>query len=310
MRTPDITELRCFEAALRTGSISAAGRELGVTQQAVSARLRGLERLIGVPLLERSPAGVSPTPGGDAVLAWAREVLAAAARLDEGISSLAGQPDRALTVGASQTVAAHLLPTWLLELRRAQLAAGSAPSEIALRTGNSTEIVAAVRAGELDLGFIESPAPPHGLGSAQVGRDRMVVAVAPDHEWSGRASVPLADLARVQLVAREVGSGTRAAFEAAVSEALGIEPLAPALTLATEAAVRSAVAQCVAPAVLSELTVRDDAQLGRIVALPIGPEPLERPFTAVWRGSRRDLTGVRRQLVALAGRHRHTEAPG
>ena len=302
MAAPDLTELRCFEAALRTGSISAAGRELGVTQQAVSARLRGLERIVGVPLIERSPAGVTATPAGDAVLAWTREVLTAAARLDEGIASLAGHASRALTVGASQTIAAHLLPGWLLELRSAQLAADRPPTTVALRTANSAEIIAAVRAGELDLGFIETPELPHGLGTALLRQDRMIAAVSPDHPWAGRGQVGLAELAAVPLVTREAGSGTRAAFEAEVRGRLGIPTREPVLALATEAAVRGAVAEGVAPAVLSELSVQDDVRLGRIVALPLGPEPLERPLTAIWRGSRRDLTGARRELVALAAR--------
>ncbi len=299
MRTPDLTDLRCFEAALRTSSISAAGRELGVTQQAISARLRGLERLTGVPLLHRSPAGVTPTPAGDALLSWARDVLAAAARLEEGIAGLAGSAAAAFALGASQTVAAHLLPGWLLELRRSQLAAGLTPSDVALRTGNSAEVIAAVRSGELDLGFIEAPEPPAGLGHTVVGRDHMVLAVAPGHPWATRERVPLTELATTPLVTREPGSGTRAAFEAAVTRA-GRTPVAPTLALATEAAVRSAVAEGVAPAVLSALTVRDDAQLGRIVPVAIGPEPLERPFTAIWRGTMQDLGGARRALVAVA----------
>ncbi|WP_164512764.1 LysR family transcriptional regulator [Leucobacter chromiireducens] len=302
MHSPDLAALRCFEAALRTGSISAAGRELGVTQQAVSARLRGLERLVGVSLVQRSPAGVTATPAGDAVLAWAREVLSAAARLDEGIASLAGGASRTLTVGASQTIAAHLLPTWLIELRGAQLAAGRSATSVALRTANSADTVAAVRTGELDLGFIETPTLPHGLGVAQIGVDRMVLAVSPAHAWAARDGVTLAEIAAIQLVTREAGSGTREAFETAVARQLGGEPLAPVLELGTEAAVRSAVAKGVAPAVLSELSVRDDARLGRIAVVPIDPAPLERPLTAVWRGSRRDLAGARRELVAIAAR--------
>lgn len=302
MASPDLIDIRCFEAALRTGSISAAGRELGVTQQAVSARLRSLERRVGVDLVQRSPAGVTATPAGDAVLAWAREVLTAAARLDEGIASLAGGAARALSVGASQTIAAHLLPAWLIELRGAQLAVGRDATSVALRTANSAEIIAAVRAGELDLGFIETPALPHGLGVAPIGVDRMVLAVCGQHEWATRDSVALAEVAAVPLVTREPGSGTRAAFEAAVSQQLGITAPTPALELATEAAVRSAVAQGVAPAVLSELSVRDDVRLGRIVEVSLDPEPLERPLTAVWRGTRRDLTGPRRELVAIAAR--------
>ena len=301
--TPTLAELRCFEAAIRTRALSAAARELGVSMQAVSARMQGLERQLGLELLVRSPGGVSPTPDGEAVLAWAREVLAAAERLDEGVASLRGDAQRrALRVGASQTVAAHLIPRWLVALRRQQLDAGRTPGEIALRTANSTEIETMLRAGEIDLGFVECPDPPRGLGAARIGTDRMVAAVAPGHPWAELAHVTLAQLAAEHLITREEGSGTRAAFEAAVRDRCGTEPAEPAVSLATEAAVRSVVASGAGAAVLSELAVADDVRLGRLRAIPIGPDPLTRPFTAIWRGSRRDLTGARRELVALAAR--------
>lgn len=300
MPSPTLAELRLLDSAVRLGSFSAAARELGISQQAVSSRIRGLERLAGVELVRRSPAGVVPTADGDAVLAWARDVLAAADRLDEGLAGLRGAPGRTLRVAASQTIAAHLLPGWLVELRNAQSIAGLTPAETALRTANSSDVVALVRGGEVDLGFIESPEAPADLGAVAVGHDRMVAAVAPEHPWAGATAIPLSDLATTALVARESGSGTRAAFEEAVVRALGREPNPPLVTLATEAAVRSAVARGVAPAVLSELTVHDDVRLGRIRAIPIAPGPIRRPFTAIWRGSRRDLSGVRRELVAIA----------
>lgn len=299
MPSPTLVELRFLDSAVRLGSFSAAARELGVTQQAVSSRIRGLERLAGVDLVRRSPGGVTPTADGDAVLAWARDVLTAADRLDEGLAGLRGAPGRTLRVAASQTIAAHLLPGWLVELRNAQGLAGRTPDETALRTANSREVVALVRGAEVDLGFIESPAAPRDLGSVAVRRDRMVVAVAPEHPWADRPAVPLSELAETALVAREAGSGTRAAFEDAVARSRGYAPAPPLVALATEAAVRSAAARGVAPAVLSELTVYDDVRLGRIRAVPIDP-PIERPLTAIWRGSRRDLDGARRELVAIA----------
>ena len=303
MSSPSLSELRVFDCAVRTGSLSAAARELGLSQQAVSARLRGLERLLGLELVRRSPAGVTPTQVGDSVLAWAREVLDAAQRFDTSVAALHGETGAAtLTVAASQTIAAHLLPDWIVELRSARIGADLPPTQTALRTANSAEVIALVRSGEADLGFIEHPDSPPGLGRAVIGQDRMLVAIAPQHPWAQRASIPLAELAATPLVTREEGSGTRAAFEAAVRERLGGEAARPLLSLATEAAVRSAVARGVAPAVLSELTVRDDVRLGRILALPITADPLLRPFAAIWRGGPRDLNGARRDLVEIAAR--------
>ncbi|WP_449281808.1 LysR family transcriptional regulator [Leucobacter sp.] len=302
MPTPSIAELQCLESAVRTGSLSAAARDLGVSQQAVSSRMRGLERTIGVELLHRSFSGIAPTAAGEAVLARAREVLAAIGRLDEAISDLRDASAEAISVGGSQTVASHLLPGWLLGLRRAQLEAGRPATAVHLRTANSDSVIAMVRSGALDLGFIETPEAPRDLGTTVVRRDRMVLAVATDHPWAARAAVRLPEAAEVPLVAREPGSGTRAAFEAAVLAELGREPVAPLVVLATEAAVRSAVIDGVAPAVLSELTVRDDVRLGRLRALDFEPRPVHRPLMAIWRGSQRDLTGAPRELVAIAAR--------
>lgn len=302
--SPSLAELRVLECAVRTGSLSAAARDLGLSQQAVSARLRGLERLIGLELVHRSPAGVAPTPAGDTVLAGAHEVLAAAARLDAAIAELRGGSGApALRVAASQTIAAHLLPDWIVELRGARLSAGLASVQVELRTANSEQVIALVRGGDADLGFIEQPEAPRGLAHAIVRHDRMVVAVAPQHAWAGREMIPVDELARAPLVTREAGSGTRAAFERAVRERLGAEAAPPLMSLATEAAVRSAVARGVAPAVLSELTVLDDARLGRIVAVPIGPAAVRRPLVAIWRGDARDLIGARRHLVEVAAAH-------
>ena len=213
MRTPSIIELRVFEAALRTGSFSAAARELGVTQQAVSSRVRELERLLGFELVQRSPPGVTATESGRTLYELADQMLATSARLDTAISELRHEASkRDLRIGASQTVASHLLPEWLLELRLVRDQASQPLEEVELRTDNSERVIALLRAGKIDLGFIETPEQPRGLGHLTVATDRMIVAVDPKHSWATLASLPLETLATARLVTREVGSGTRESF--------------------------------------------------------------------------------------------------
>ncbi|MBL5973361.1 MAG: LysR family transcriptional regulator [Candidatus Leucobacter sulfamidivorax] len=310
MSSPTFVELQHFEAAVRNGSLSRAAKELGVSQQAVSYRVRSLERMLGLELIQRSPFGVAPTEVGATVLGETQEVLAAVLRLDTTASRLRGDSAApSLSVGASQTIAAHLLPGWIVGLRRRQERAGLVATAVGLRTANSEEIIAMVRAGSIDVGFIEQPEPPRDLGSAVVQRDRMIVAVATDHPWSVRTEIPLVELADLPLVSREPGSGTRAAYEDAVRTALGRAAAQPVVSLATEAAVRSAVALNVAPAVLSELTVRDDVHLDRLRALAITPQEITRPFTAIWRGSKRNLTGVAQALISVASAAHREPAP-
>lgn len=296
-----LIELRVFAAAARHGSFSGAARELGITQQAVSARTTAMERSTGVQLFSRSPQGVTLTEAGTTVLPWALEVLDAANRFRAGLTTLgSGTHALRLTVGASQTIAAHLLPGWLVTLRRQQEAAGASPTSVQLRTGNSADVIGLVRSGTIELGLLETPDVPDDLGHATIGADPLVVAVAPGHPWAARADVPIAEVAASALVMRETGSGTRLAFERAVAGLPGLVSSPAAITLATEAAVRAAAANGIAPAVVSALSVSDDVRLGRTIAIPFAGSAPTRPLTAIWRGGPRDLVGTRRELVAIA----------
>jgi len=297
---PDIEALRLLRAVCELGSISAAARDRGVTQQSASARLRAMERALGLELLLRSPQGVTATPAGEVFVSWADELLHAADRLETGIGQLRGETGRELSVAASQTVASHLLPRWLVALRSAQLAAGRTPTEVRLLTANSADTCARVRGGAASLGFIESPEPLADLSSRVIARDELVVVVATDHPWAVRDAVPLAEIAGTGLVARELGSGTRRSWELVVEERLGHAPAAPAVVLANTAAIRSAVASGLAPAVLSSRVVADDLRLGRLARVAVDTDPITRPITAIWRGAARDLTPVARDLLEAA----------
>ena len=297
---PDIGALRLLATAVREGSISAAAREARVTQQTASARLRGLEQRLGLELLRRSPRGVEPTSAGETVAAWAEEVLAAAERFRTGMETLRGEHRRALTVAASQTVAAHLLPRWLVALRERQVRSGRAPTQVRMLNANSVEVETLVRSGAADLGFIESTSLPEGLATTTIRLDALVVIVAPQHPWATRADVGMDEVADASLVVREEGSGTRRTWEDAVVSRLGRMPAEPVAVLSTSAAVRSAVAEGIGPAVLSGLAVADDVRLGRLVEVPLRGDAVRRPITALWRGAPRDLSTVSRELLEEA----------
>src|SRR5262245_35424854 len=113
--SPRMPELRAFEVLLtiaRTGSLGATGRELGMTQQAVSARLSSLEALTGVQLVRRSTRGSQLTQAGAVVAEWADDLMSVAERVDAGIATLREDRRGKLTVAASLTIAEQLMPRW------------------------------------------------------------------------------------------------------------------------------------------------------------------------------------------------------
>lgn len=297
---PDIGSLELLVAVLRTGSISAAARETGVTQQSASARLRAMERQLGLSLFHRSASGTRATLEGEVVASWADDVLAAVSRFRAATRTLRGESAARLTVAASQTVSARLLPQWLVALRRRQIEDGRTPTTVQLLSGNSTDAAALVREGQADVAFIESSEIPADLGSTTVDQDELVLVVAPEHAWGQHGPVPFADAADEALVAREQGSGTRRAWEDEVRRRLGRDAAEPVAVLPTSAAVRSAVAGGLGAAVLSRREAADDIRLGRLRAVRTSGAPVIRPITALWRGGARDLPAAGRELVEIA----------
>jgi DNA-binding transcriptional LysR family regulator len=330
----DLGALRALREVGRHGSMAAAASVLGVSQQALSARMRTLERATGVTLLARTPSGSHLTEQGRLVVGWAEDVLDAADRLEAGLRSIRSGVSHRLAIAASQTIAEHLVPHWLVELRNVEQtsaaqdsagqgvveqdgvergkagrapepAAGYPPTVVELTVANSTGVLELVRGGKAGLGFIETPHLPSDLVTEHVRDDELLVVTAPGHPWARRRRpLELAEIAATPLVMREAGSGTRDTLTDHL--AARDPPLRPriAMELGTSAAVRSAIAAGVGPGVLSRLAVRDDLVLGRLVAVEGAGPPLTRQLTAVWRADRDPLPpeGQRLLAVATAGR--------
>ena len=297
---PDLAALEMLLAVAHTGSLNAASRELGITQQAVSARVRSAEAQAGVALIARTPRGSTLTPEGMVVAEWAARLLAVAGELDAGLAAFRAGHRARLRVSASLTIAEQLLPGWLVSLQADARHRGQPAPEIVLTAANSETVTRLVRAGQAELGFVEGPASPKGLHSRVIGRDELVVIVRPDHPWA-RRDQPLepGELAAARIVSREEGSGTRDVLTAALSAALGARVTMPvALALSTTAAVRSAVLAGAGPAVLSELTVAEDIGSRRLARVPVAGVNLRRSLRAIWAGGSLPPTGAARDLLA------------
>src|SRR6476620_1163842 len=215
-RMPELSAFEIFVAIARTGSLGAASREFGLTQQAVSARIASMEAQTGVGLVVRTPRGSRLTPAGVVVAEWADRLLGVAQHVDAGLAALQSERRKRIKVVASRTVAEQLMPRWLVSLQAAALRRGATAPDVIMTATNSDHAIAAVRDGDADLGVIETPYAPSGLRSRVVGRDELVVIVPPDHKWGRRArSLSASELSETPLVTREAGSGTRDSLTAA-----------------------------------------------------------------------------------------------
>ncbi len=114
---PSLSHLQAFEAAARTGSVTAAARELNLTQSAVSRQIKALEEQLEVELFFRERQTIRLTPGGEA---YARDIRDALKKISTASLTLRANP-----LGGTLNLA--ILPTfgtrWLAPRLPAFLAA-------------------------------------------------------------------------------------------------------------------------------------------------------------------------------------------
>lgn len=275
MTWPVLLDLELLVRSDHLGSLSAAARELGLSQPEASRRLARLEAQLDVQLLVRSHTGSRLTKPGELVAEWSHQLLDQASQWQAGVAALHARAATHLDIAASQTIAEYLAPHWLAAFRRLH-------DEVSprLEVHNSARVAELVQAGAVQVGLLETPTIPTGLDSIPVGRDRLVVVVAPGHPWGRRRSITLRELAAMPLVVREPGSGTRQTLELALAD---MDCASPVLELPSNAAVLSAAASGAAPAVVSALAARGAIADGRLLRVPLTGRALERELHAVWK---------------------------
>jgi DNA-binding transcriptional LysR family regulator len=304
---PDLIALELLDSIAELGSLGRAAARHGMSQPAVSQRMTQLERTLGIRLLMRSPTGTRLTPAGEQVAVMARRVLGEMRALMAGVTALAAAEGARLRVAASLTVAEYLMPGWLGALH-----AESPDVAFSLAVSNSSHVLAQVRDGSADVGFVEGDQdPPDGLTAVTVRGDRLVVVVPPGHPWARRACpVGGAELAASDLIVREPGSGTREVLDRALGSWGGAHAW---LELGSTATILAAARRGEGPAVLSALAVAEDVAAGRLAMVSTEDVDLTRALRAVWL-SDRPLAPLARRLLNLASHkaalwvHRNLEA--
>lgn len=299
-RVPDLAVLEIFAEVARAGSISKAARNLGLSQQAVSARMRSLEEVTRLSLLQRTTTGATLSPDGLALLPQVERVLNAAQDLQRHIETTSGDRANTLEVGASQTVAEHLVPPWLIRFQTELHQPGQKTGDVSVHVGNTQDVIKFLRSQVIELGFIESPHIPAEFSHKVIARDQLELVVYPQHPWAKlKSPLSLGTLTTTPLVMRESGSGTRDVLEFELAR-FGKVNVPAALELGTTSAVRSAAVAGIAPSFLSLRTVQDDLDSGRLVAVPTELGKVTRPFTALWNGPTHRLSAQAQCFLKIA----------
>lgn len=199
-----------------------AARQLGVTQPALSAMLKKLEREVGTELLHRTGRGVELTEAGRVFLALAEESVLAADAAVQAVREMAGLERGRIRIGGGATATAYLLPPVVSAIRKRYPGL-----RFYIREAGSSAVAAAVASGELDLGIVTLPIGGDGgaeLLTLPLVEDELRLIGPPGHRLAPRArSGPREfrwkDLAGEAFVGFEGGSAVRRVIDEAAQKA-------------------------------------------------------------------------------------------
>src|SRR3954451_6494593 len=184
-----------FRTVARAGSISAAARELGWTQPAVSQHLRALERTAGCALLLRGAGGVELTEPGRVLLARADALAVQLHMAEEELADLTALRRGRVRLAAYPSAAATLVPRAVAGLR-----ARHPDVDVELPEAEPPEALALLSAGDADLALVfsyDGSGPASGLSWRPLGDEPVALVLAADHPAAERRRLSLADLAGV-----------------------------------------------------------------------------------------------------------------
>jgi DNA-binding transcriptional LysR family regulator len=214
----ELTTLRYFRAIARHGHLTRAARELGVTQPALSAMLRKLEKELGTELLHRTGRGVELTEAGGEFLTHAELAIREADAGVRAVRELLGLERGTVRVGGGATAITYLLPPVIAMVR-----ARHPGLRFSIREAGSTQVALAVSAGELDLGIVTLPVSlesSDSILSLPLVEDELRLITPRGHGLArGGGGFRWKDLAGVGVVGFEAGSAVREVIDSAASRA-------------------------------------------------------------------------------------------
>jgi DNA-binding transcriptional LysR family regulator len=277
-----VRQLRLLAAVIDSGGFTRAAAALDLSQPAVSHQLRALAGAIGTPVVEVIGRRVRLTQAGELLYDHAKRILAEFDAAGSGLDELRGLKRGRLRVAGDTTVGIYVLPDLLGAFRQAH------PSiEVQLAVDNRQGVYRRLVAGEVD--FVVSGRRWDDPSIALVVRpflaNELIAIASVHHPLAGRESVTLAELAAQPFIVREPGSGTRETAEEAL-RAAGLS-VRPVMELASNGAIKRAVARDLGVSILSRYATALEIQIGHLAELSVESFPLRRQWHLVYARDKR-----------------------
>jgi DNA-binding transcriptional LysR family regulator len=200
----DLRQLEILQAIAETGSFTASGRKLHVSQSAISRQILLLEEELGEPLFLRVGRQVRMTPAAESLVQLGQRVFQDVRDTVGRITDRTGELRGTLRLSGGMTVCLYVFPPLLRHLRRVH-----PHLDMRLRVATAGRSVEKIRAGRIDVGLLTLPVEGSDLVTVPALREELLLMTTTTHPLARRRGVAAQDLSDQPFVLFESGSATR-----------------------------------------------------------------------------------------------------
>jgi DNA-binding transcriptional LysR family regulator len=200
----DLRQLEILQAIAETGSFTACGKKLRVSQSAISRQISLLEEELGEPLFLRVGRHVRMTPAAESLVQLGQRVFQDVRDTVGVITDQTRELRGTLRLSGGMTVCLYVFPPLLKHLKRVH-----PQLDVRLTVAIADRSVQEIRAGRVDVGLLTLPIEASDLVTVPVMREELLVATPPGHPLARRRRIAARDLADQPFILFEVGSATR-----------------------------------------------------------------------------------------------------
>ncbi len=286
---PKITlkQLSVFVSIYQTGSTSRASEALHLSQSAVSSALTELEARLQMPLFERVGRRLNQHPNAHPIYIQAQAILGQALTLEHYHKHQAGQ----IHIGASTTIGNYVLPPLL-----AKLYAALPDAHIDMYIANTQEVVGEVEQLNIDIALVEGMPRPTDMKVIEQRAwrtDTLMVFAKSNSKWLTEMAhndkekcyeLSGEQLARLPLLVREAGSGTRQIIDEQLLQYLPHAEIVMAIQQSE--AIKHMVSADIGLGCLSQHVIEAELTAGKLVQVKVAGIDLSRTWWLVWHKAR------------------------
>ena len=200
----DLRQLEILQAIAETGSFTACGKKLHVSQSAISRQILLLEDELGEPLFLRVGRQVRMTPAAESLVQLGQRVFLDVRETVGSITDRTRELKGTLRLSGGMTVCLYVFPPLLKHLRRVH-----PQLDVRLTVALAGRSVQEIRGGRVDAGLLTLPVEETDLVTVPALREELLLVTSPTHQLAKRRKVQARDLAGLSFVLFEVGSATR-----------------------------------------------------------------------------------------------------